>query len=264
MFTNFMNLITQDKALPANPTSADTADWYRLGDAVQNHGRHMKRQAVAAEYISGRNMREFARLVGENERTIEDFVLEARRVELLPEVGATGMPVGTDVSEALPTLRAAREYAKAEPEIREVIKEQITLNGKVYTAAEIKALSDELSTEAIQGRIAMNDRDKLREQLQALTQDTSSKDLEQARKEADALFNSIQVLARDISKLSTNFFTHNDPHFIQQIGKAITDLSVSFNYQSEQVVLGTSEPTTSYSGGATGSEVRVIDVTHSY
>jgi hypothetical protein len=251
-------LLRTTQQLPDKPTAADTADWYRLGDAVEKHGRHMKRQAVAAEYISGRNMEAWYREIGLPSDTGRGLLSEAR------SLGLCDVSHSPALSEALPTARAAREYAKAEPEIREVIKEQITLNGKVYTAAEIKALSDELSTEAIQGRIAMNDRDKLREQLQALTQDTSSKDLEQARKAADALFNSIQVLARDISKLSTNFFTHNDPHFIQQIGEAITDLSASFNYKSEQVVLGTSEPPTSYSGGATGSEVRVIDITHSY
>ena len=140
MFTNFMDLIKQDRLLPANPTSSDTADWYRLGDATENHGRHMKRQAVAAEYLSGRNMREFARLVGENERTIEGFVLEARRVELLPEVGATLANVGTDVSEALPTQTAALEYAKAEPEVKEIIKYEVELNGKTYTASDIKKL----------------------------------------------------------------------------------------------------------------------------
>ena len=256
--------LTGESSLPHSPTASDTADWYRLGDAVEKHGRHMKRQAVAAEYNSGRNMEAWYREIALPVGTGKELVGEAKSFGMLQGSDTSDCASSEQLSQALPTLRAAREYAKAEPEIREVIKEQITLNGKVYTAAEIKALSDELATEAIQGRIAMNDRDKLREQLQALTQDTSSKDLEQARKEADALFNSIQVLARDISKLSTNFFTHNDPHFIQQIGKAITDLSVSFNYQSEQVVLGTSEPTTSYSGGATGSEVRVIDVTHSY
>ena len=103
--------------------------WYHLGDAVEKHGRHMKRQAVAAEYNSGRNMREWARELGESERTIEDFVLECRRVELL---GPTDTSV---VSEALPTARAAREYAKAEPEVREVIKEII----KEDPQAEIKA-----------------------------------------------------------------------------------------------------------------------------
>ena len=89
----------------------------------------MKRQAVAAEYNSGRNMREWASDLGESERTIEDFVLECRRVELL---GPTDTSV---VSEALPTARAAREYAKAEPEVREVIKEII----KEDPQAEIKA-----------------------------------------------------------------------------------------------------------------------------
>ena len=50
-----MDLIKHSQLLPEKPTAADTADWYRLGDAVEKHGRHMKRQAVAAEYNSGRD-----------------------------------------------------------------------------------------------------------------------------------------------------------------------------------------------------------------
>ena len=48
--------------------------------------------------------------------------------------------VGTDVSEALPTQTAALEYAKAEPEVKEIIKYEVELNGKTYTASDIKKL----------------------------------------------------------------------------------------------------------------------------
>lgn len=51
-----MELIKHSQLLPDKPTAADTADWYRIGDSVEKHGRHMKRQAVAAEYNSDRNM----------------------------------------------------------------------------------------------------------------------------------------------------------------------------------------------------------------
>lgn len=245
--------------MPDKPTAADTADWYRLGDSVEKHGRHMKRQAVAAEYNSGRNMREWARLVGENERTVENWVVEARDAELLlpttsPDVGA--------VSQALPTRQATREYAKAEPEVREVIKEQITLNGKTYTAAEIKALNNDLATEAMEGRIAMNDRDKLREQLNALTEDNGSKDLEEARKEIDALYTSILTVSRNINNLSTKVFTHNDTQYITKIQQALEGIISDFTDKAEQVIAFSSEPSSGYSSGTTGSEVRIIDVTH--
>ena len=78
-----MDLIKHSQLLPEKPTAADTADWYRLGDSVEKHGRHMKRQAVAAEYNSGRNMAEFCRLIDQPERTIREYLTEARELELL-------------------------------------------------------------------------------------------------------------------------------------------------------------------------------------
>ena len=256
-----MDLIKQSQLLPEKPTAADTADWYRLGDSVEKHGRHMKRQAVAAEYNSGRNMAEFCRLIDQPERTIREYLTEARELELLQPCD-TSQGASEELSQALPTARAAREYAKAEPEVREVIKEQVTLNGKTYTAAEIKALNNDLAAEAMEGRIAMNDRDKLREQLNALTEDNGSKDLEEARKEIDALYTSILTVSRNINNLSTKVFTHNDTQYITKIQQALEGVVSDFTDKAEQVIAFSSESPSDYSSGAAGSEVRIIDVTH--
>jgi hypothetical protein len=126
--------ITDQTNLPTNPTASDTADWYRLGDAVEKHGRHMKRQAVAAEYNSGRNMAEWCRLIEQPERTMRDLLNEAKNLGLTSDVA-------TSVSTALPTQAAAREYAKAEPEVKEIIKEIIREDPEAeIKAAEIKKL----------------------------------------------------------------------------------------------------------------------------
>ena len=75
--------LTGESSLPHSPTASDTADWYRLGDAVEKHGRHMKRQAVAAEYNSGRNMAAWCRELGTSEGTMREILTEARNLELV-------------------------------------------------------------------------------------------------------------------------------------------------------------------------------------
>ena len=116
-----MDLIKHSQLLPEKPTAADTADWYRLGDSVEKHGRHMKRQAWAAEYNQcqleeGRTMAAWYREIGITEAAGKELGLEARKLEM---VGAADYAT-EQLSQALPTSHAAREYAKAEPEIREV------------------------------------------------------------------------------------------------------------------------------------------------
>jgi hypothetical protein len=113
------DLVKLTQELPAKPTAADTADWYRLGDSVEKHGRHMKRQAVAAEYNSGRNMAEWARLIDQPYESVRQMVKESKTLGLLPDETGVTTP---EISEALPTQMAAREYAKAEPEVRFEIK----------------------------------------------------------------------------------------------------------------------------------------------
>ena len=69
-------------------------------------------QAVAAEYNSGRNMEAWYRELQVPEETGRMFVKECRRVGLI------GVTTPTDeISKALATQMAAREYAKAEPEV---------------------------------------------------------------------------------------------------------------------------------------------------
>ncbi len=143
--------MTQDlslinRQLPVKPSAADTADWYRLGDAVEHHGRHMKRQAVAAEYNQcqleeGRTMEAWYREIGLPAETGRQLVKECRQVELI------GAIAPSPVSQALPSRDAAREYAKAEPEVREVIKEIIKEDPEAeIKAAEIKRLRAELAS----------------------------------------------------------------------------------------------------------------------
>jgi hypothetical protein len=258
--------ITEQQHLPTNPTASDTADWYRLGDAVEKHGRHMKRQAVAAEYNSGRNMAAWCRQIEQTERTMRDLLNEAKNLGLTTDVT-------TSLSAALPTQAAAREYAKAEPEVREIIKEIIREDPEAeIKAAEIKKLRDQvaalneqaqmLAYEANEGRVAMNQRDKLREQLEAVSQDTSTKDLEEARAELDSLYNSIVFDFRKINLLSTKVFTHNDPTFISKVEQALEANLHAFRDRAAQIILEPLDSSTNYNGGAAGSEVRVLDITH--
>ena len=129
--------------LPDKPTAADTADWYRLGDAVEKHGRHMKRQAVAAEYNSGREMKAWFALIEQPEPTMRSLLQEAHDLGL---TNVTTLPTTPELSQALPTQSAAREYAKAEPEVREVIKEIIKEDPEAeIKAAEIRRLRAELA-----------------------------------------------------------------------------------------------------------------------
>lgn len=138
-----IDLVKSDQRLPVEPTAADTADWYRLGDAVEKHGRHMKRQAVAAEYNSGRNMEAWYREVGLPAETGRQLVKECRQVELIGPMVPSATP---ELSQALPTKRAALEYAKAEPEVKEVIKEIIKEDPEAeIKAAEIRRLRSELT-----------------------------------------------------------------------------------------------------------------------
>lgn len=262
--------ITEQQHLPANATASDTADWYRLGDAVEKHGRHMKRQAVAAEYNSGRNMEAWYRELGIDSGNSRNILMECRGLGLL---SPTGDSQAEQLSQAIPTKRAALDYAKAEPEVKEIIKEIIREDPEAeIKAAEIKKLRDQvaalneqaqmLAYEANEGRVAMNQRDKLREQLEAVSQDTSTKDLEEARAELDSLYNSIVFDFRKINLLSTKVFTHNDPAFISKVEQALEANLLAFRDRAAQIILEPLDSPTSYNGGAAGSEVRVLDITH--
>ena len=220
------------------------------------------------------------------EGPVRNILTECRTVDLIGtepshtyeahDLGLTNdmsLPDGEQLSQSMPTQKAAREYAKAEPEVREVIKEIIKEDPNAeIKAAEIKklreqvaALNDQaqmLAYEANEGRVAANQRDKLREQLEALTQDTSTKDLEEARQELDSLYTSILTVSRNINKLSTKVFTHNDPQFINKVQQALSSVVQDFSDRAAQVVLDPSDSIPCDSSGAAGSEVRVLDITY--
>ena len=234
-----MDLITQDKVLPVNPTSADTSNWYRLGDAVEKHGRHMKRQAVAAEYNSGRNMAAWCRELGTSEGTMREILTEARNLELVGDAPF----VTTKVSAALPTQAAAREYAKAEPEIREVIKEIIKEDPEAeIKVAEIKRLRAELAatqqaneeycSEALFGRSLIAENESLKSQLDAVTNNDSTQ-LAEARKTLDLFGQDILSLARQIDAMSNSTFTHNDQSYLDQIESHLATLAIAFQRRRE-------------------------------
>jgi DNA repair exonuclease SbcCD ATPase subunit len=200
---------------------------------------------------------------------MRELLTEARNLELVGDAPF----VTTKVSAAIPTQAAAREYAKAEPEVKEIIKEIIREDPEAeIKAAEIKKLREQVASlneqaqmlayEANEGRVAMNQRDKLREQLEAISQDTSTKDLEEARAELDSLYNSIVFDFRKINLLSTKVFTHNDPALISKVEQALEANLHAFRDRAAQVILEPLDSPTSYNGGAAGSEVRVLDITH--
>ena len=235
-----MDLITQDKVLPVNPTSADTSNWYRLGDAVEKHGRHMKRQAVAAEYNSGREMKAWFALIEQPEPTMRTLLQEAHDLGL---TNAAALPATPELSQALPTRSAAREYAKAEPEIREVIKEIIKEDPEAeIKAAEIKRLRAELAatqqaneeycSEALFGRSLIAENESLKSQLDAVTNNDSTQ-LAEARKTLDLFGQDILSLARQIDAMSNSTFTHNDQSYLDQIESHLATLAIAFQRRRE-------------------------------
>ena len=72
----------------------------------------MKRQAVAAEYNSGRNMEAWYREVSLTSDAGRQLLGEARKLELTDV--STGHSDAPQLSQALPTRHAVLEYAKAE------------------------------------------------------------------------------------------------------------------------------------------------------
>ena len=141
--TDLVKLIQQ---LPDKPTAADTANWYLLHDAGEKHCRHEKRKAVAAEYNSGRNnMAAWYREIDLKEQAGKDLLTDCRQLGLIGEVADRDVRPDT-LSKAIPTRDAAREYAKAEPEVRVEIQKIIEEDpDKEIKAAEIRKLRAELA-----------------------------------------------------------------------------------------------------------------------
>lgn len=103
---------TQSLKMSGSQTLSSTTDLSEIDGfcPVLVFNGHMKRQAVAAEYNSGRNMAAWYRDSQFSERHGRELLTEARELELI------GAPAPNPVlSEAIPTRTAAREYAKAEP-----------------------------------------------------------------------------------------------------------------------------------------------------
>lgn len=224
-------LVKLTQQLPEAPTAADTADWYRLGDAVEKHGRHMKRQAVAAEYNSGRNMEAWYREIGLPIGTGKELVGEAKSFGMLQGSDTSDCASSEQLSQALPTARAAREYAKAEPEVKEIIKEIIREDPEAeIKAAQIRELREErerLLNDALMGRRLMSENEELKAQLNALT-DNEATQLQEAKRELDMFGQSIMALAREVDGLSANAFTYNDPTYIEQLHHHICTVAEAF------------------------------------
>jgi hypothetical protein len=75
---------------------------------------------LPAEYNSGRNMEEWYREVGLSSDAGRALLLESKHLGLVGSAHSDA----PQLSQALPTSHAAREYAKAEPEVKEIIKER--------------------------------------------------------------------------------------------------------------------------------------------
>tara|TARA_B100000287_G_C20570254_1_gene756247 strand:- start:501 stop:1103 length:603 start_codon:yes stop_codon:yes gene_type:complete len=114
-----------------------------MGDALEKTGRHYKRMAVAAEYLSGRVMEEWYREVGITSGIGCDLLSEARKVHLLSDPVDHGS-APEQLSQAMPTQGAVREYHKAPPEVKEIIVEKIIADPDIeIKEAEIRKLRKE-------------------------------------------------------------------------------------------------------------------------
>lgn len=117
-------------------STEDTKELYLAGCQLEEYGRHFKRLAVAAEYNSGRSMEAWYRELRIPEETGRMFVKECRRVGLIGVVTPT-----PEVSKALLTQMAAREYAKAPDSVKESIKTEISKDpNRTFSAKEINGL----------------------------------------------------------------------------------------------------------------------------
>ena len=121
--------------LPENPTQEQTIQLYRVGEGLEQAGRHCKRVAVAAEYLSGRDMREWCKLVGITENQKDQLVAEAKGMGLAPQVKPPKnlaarqkfepIPEASQLSQSMPTRDAAREFAKSDPIVKEAITKPV-------------------------------------------------------------------------------------------------------------------------------------------
>jgi len=135
--------MTELLCLPKNPTLAQTTECYRMGDALEKTGRHYKRMAVAAEYLSGRVMEEWYREVGITSDVGVGLLGEAKKLHLLSDPDHV-RSTPEQLSQAMPSSKAVREYHKAPPEVKEIIVEKIINDPNIeIKEAEIRELRKE-------------------------------------------------------------------------------------------------------------------------
>jgi len=115
-----------------------------MGDALEKTGRHYKRMAVAAEHMSGREMNSWYREVGITIDAGKALLDEAKKLHLVGEVGPAHSIPAAQLSEAMPSGKAVREYHKAPPEVKEIIVEKIITDPNIeIKEAEIRKLRKE-------------------------------------------------------------------------------------------------------------------------
>lgn len=127
-------------------STEDTKELYLAGCQLEEYGRHFKRLAVAAEYNSGRNMEAWYREVGLSSGSGRELLGEVRKFGLL-SAGADSD--SWNLSQALPSKHAVREYAKAPDSVKESIKTEISKDpNRTFSAKEINGLSRSTTVES--------------------------------------------------------------------------------------------------------------------
>lgn len=113
---------------------------YKSGRLIEQRGRHMRRQAVAAEYNSGRVMTRFAKDVGTPIRTIRDLLNEARNFGMLNSDVTTSPEDAAAFSEACPTQADAREWARTPVLDRQQMQAEVAKAAPAIKVAKAKNL----------------------------------------------------------------------------------------------------------------------------
>tara|TARA_R100000664_G_C2735683_1_gene125197 strand:- start:473 stop:1273 length:801 start_codon:yes stop_codon:yes gene_type:complete len=214
-----------------------TIDVFNIGDALEKTGRHYKRVAIAAEYLSGRNMEEFYREVGITSDTGRTLILEAKTFGLTVR---TAHNDSYKLSQAIPGSRAANEFKKLPQEVKEVIREKIVQDPSLLlTIKDLKEENERLAKDALDGRRIAAKVDELQSQLNAVTNNEATT-LAEAKRELDFTLQEFMSWQRKIDSLSNNLFTHNDPNTITQLESVLTVILQSFIRRKEQFIQGSS------------------------
>ena len=113
----------------------------------------------------------------------------------------------------------------------------VELNGKTYTAVEIRKLIDEnrqlselnedYCSEALFGRSLIAENDALKAQLDAISNNTAAQ-LAESRRHLDLFGQEVLALARQIDCIPNAVFTHNDHLYLNQIESYLAALAIAF------------------------------------